>query len=112
MSEKLRVGVIQTIHTAAADRVEFVRQEIPERFFPPGYRQTDPWDRVFFGNLIHNFCEEIVSGGEVNQGNFAQSARVQEIINAAALSHRKHEWVNLPLDENEKELKNIRMSPF
>ena len=105
-------GVIQTIHTATADRVEFVQQEIPERFFPPGYRQTDPWDRVFFGNLIHNFCEEILSGGEINQGNFAQSARVQEIINAAALSHRKHEWVNLPLDENEKELKNIRMSPF
>ena len=106
-------GVIQTIQTATAEKVEFMQQEIPERFFPPAYRPTDPWDRVFFGNLIHNFCEEIMAGGETNQGNFAQSARVQELINAAALSHRLHRWIDLPLGEKyEKELKNIITSPF
>jgi hypothetical protein len=41
--------------------------------------------------------QEIVDGGEANEGNFAQSARVQEIINAVALSHREHRWVTLPL---------------
>ena len=90
-------GVIQTIHTAKPDAVEFVRQEIPDRFFPPGFRNDDPWSTAFFGNLVHNFCEEIVEGGDVNQGDFAQSARVQEIINAVTLSHRTRRWVGLPL---------------
>ena len=90
-------GVIQTIHTARPDAVEFVRREIPDRFFPPGFREDDPWSAAFFGNLVHNFCQEIVDGGSANQGDFAQSARVQEIINAVALSHRTRRWVDLPL---------------
>lgn len=90
-------GVIQTIHTATPDAVEFVQREIPERYFPPGAQPDDDWSTAFYGNLVHNFCQEIVDGGEVNQGNFAQSARVQEIINAAALSHRQRAWVDLPL---------------
>jgi predicted dehydrogenase len=94
-------GVIQTIHTAKPDAVEFVQQEIPDRFFPPGFRDDDPWSTAFFGNLVHNFCQEIVDGGEVNQGDFAQSARVQEIINAVALSHRTRQWVDLPLTEGD-----------
>jgi predicted dehydrogenase len=96
-------GVIQTIHTARPDAVEFVRQEIPRRFFPPGFREDDPWSTAFFGNLVHNFCEEIVEGGETNQGDFAQSARVQEIINAVARSHRRRAWVELPLEQEDGE---------
>jgi len=90
-------GVIQTIHTAKPDAVEFVQREIPPKYFPPGFQTTDPWSTAFYGNLVHNFCEEIVSGGAVNQGNFAQSARVQEIINAVTLSHRTRAWIDLPL---------------
>lgn len=97
-------GVIQTIKTARPDAVEFVEQEIPERYMPPGYHRDDEWGTAFYGNLVHNFCEEILADGDVNQGNFAQSARVQEIINAAALSHRKRGWVDLPLlDQDEAE---------
>ena len=44
--------------------------------------------------------EEIVAGGSVNQGDFAQSARVQEVINAVTLSHRERRWVDLPLDRS------------
>ncbi|MDP2959733.1 MAG: Gfo/Idh/MocA family oxidoreductase, partial [Longimicrobiales bacterium] len=77
-------GVIQTIKTAKPDAVEFVEREIPERYFPPGYRKGDAWGTAFYGNLVHNFCQEIQDGGETNQGDFAQSARVQEIINAVA----------------------------
>jgi len=95
-------GVIQTIHTAKPDAVEFVQKEIPERFFPPGFREDDPWSTAFFGNLVHNFCQEILEGGETNQGDFAQSARVQEIINAVARSHRKRAWVDLPLEESDE----------
>ena len=93
--------VIQTIHTAKPDAVEFVEQKIPDKYFPPGYRQGEPWDSAFYSNLVHNFCQEIVDGGETNQGNFAQSARVQEIINAVTLSHRTHQWVTLPLEPDE-----------
>ena len=93
-------GVIQTIHTAKPDAVEFVQQEIPERYFPPGYEPGDHWGTAFYGNLVHNFCEEIVEGGSTNQGDFAQSARVQEVINAVALSHRERRWVELPLGDD------------
>lgn len=90
-------GVIQTIHTATPDAVEFVRQDIPERYFAPGAQPDDHWSTAFYGNLVHDFCGEIVNGGATNQGNFAQSARVQEIINAVTLSHRERRWIDLPL---------------
>jgi predicted dehydrogenase len=90
-------GEIQTLKKATPDEVEFVNVEIPMRFFPPGHQKSDRWDTVFYGCLVQNFLEEIVNGGDTNQGNFAQSARVQEVINAAAQSHREHRWVNLPL---------------
>ena len=90
-------GVMQTLRKATPDAVEFVPVDIPDRFTPPGHQPSDPWSTVFYGCLIQNFLEEIYDGGEANQGNFAQSARVQEIINAVALSHRESRWVNLPL---------------
>lgn len=93
-------GVIQTIHTAKPDAVEFVQQEIPEQYFPPGYTDDDHWGTAFYGNLVHNFCQEILAGDETNQGDFAQSAKVQEIINAVALSHRERRWVDLPMGDD------------
>lgn len=33
----------------------------------------------------------------VSARSFEQSARVQELINAATLSHREERWVHLPL---------------
>jgi predicted dehydrogenase len=91
-------GVCQTLHQAKPDAVEFVPVDIPERYFPPGYIPGEPWPSLFYANLVHNFMEEIVSGGDENQGNFAQSARVQEIINAVEQSFRERRWVDLPLD--------------
>ncbi len=90
-------GVCQTLHGAQPDAVEFVPMEIPERFFPPGYQEGEPWPSLFYANLVHNFMQEIVAGGDENQGNFAQSARVQEVINAVELSVREARWVDLPL---------------
>jgi predicted dehydrogenase len=103
-------GVIQTIHTATAAAVEFVQQEIPARYFPPGFEEGDEWGTAFYGNLIHNFCEEILAGGTTNQGNFAQSARVQEVINAVALSHQQRRWVDLPLGPEDRPV--VQPSPF
>ncbi len=81
-----------------ADEVAYVPIDIPDQFFPPGSPAGDPWDALFYSNLVHSFMQEIVSGGNENQGNFSQSARVQEIINAVELSFRQRRWVDLPLD--------------
>ena len=86
---------IQTTADAAA--VKFRPLEIPAQYWNPGHQENDEWDTAFYGCLIQNFLEEIVSGGEKNEGNFEQSARVQELINAATLSHREERWVHLPL---------------
>lgn len=102
-------GVIQTIHTAKPDAVEFVQQEIPDEYFPPGFTDDDHWGTAFYGNLVHNFCQEILEGGDTNQGDFAQSAKVQEIINAVALSHRERRWVDLPLAD---EIDGGQQSPY
>ena len=93
-------GTIQTIKTATPDAVEFVEREIPERYFAPGARPDDHWSTAFYGNLVHNFMEEIVEGGDTNQGDFAQSARVQEVINAVTLAHRQRRWIDLHLDRS------------
>ena len=82
---------------ADADAVKFRELPIPEKYWNPGHRADDAWDTAFYGCLIQNFLEEIVSGGEKNEGNFAQSARVQELINAAEASHREEKWIHLPL---------------
>lgn len=80
-----------------AHEVEYVDTAIPDSFYPPGYTAGEPWPSMFYANLVHNFMEEIVSGGEENQGNFAQNAIVQEIINAVEISFRERRWVDLPL---------------
>jgi predicted dehydrogenase len=92
-------GIPQTLHQAKPDAVEFVPVEIPTEYFPHGYTPGEPWSSLFYANLVHDFMDEIVSGGDKNQGNFAQSARVQEIINAVDLSFRERRWVDLPLDK-------------
>lgn len=84
--------------SAHASEVEYVPVEIPGRFYPPGYTVGEPWPSMFYANLVHNFNEEILSRGPENQGNFAQSARVQEIINAVEISFRERRWVDLPLE--------------
>jgi predicted dehydrogenase len=83
-----------------ASEVAYVPVEVPDKFYPPGYRVGEPWPSMFYANLVHNFNEEILHGDAANQGNFAQSARVQEIINAVELSFRERRWVDLPLAED------------
>ena len=80
-----------------AHEVEYVEVDIPDSYYPPGYTPGEPWPAMFYANLVHNFMEEIVNDTDENQGNFAQSAQVQEIINAVEISHRERRWVDLPL---------------
>jgi predicted dehydrogenase len=86
----------QTLYEAKPDAVEYKEVIIPEIFFPPGYIKGEPWPSLFYTNLVHDFMKEIQGEKDSNQGNFAQSAKVQEIINAVELSHKKAEWVSIP----------------
>ncbi|MEI2616382.1 MAG: Gfo/Idh/MocA family oxidoreductase [Thermomicrobiales bacterium] len=90
-------GVAETIRVATPDEVEFRELEIPDRFYPAGGSPNESWRSLFFANLIKDFIDEIIEGGERNQGSFFDGARVQEAINAVALSHHERRWVDLPL---------------
>jgi predicted dehydrogenase len=90
-------GIAETMKIATPDAVEFKEVTIPERFYPAGGHQRESWRSMFYANLIHDFVDEIRDGGERNQGNFADGAWVQEVINAVELSFRERRWVDMPL---------------
>lgn len=90
-------GVAETIKVATPDDVEFRELEIPERFYPVGGHPRESWRTLFYANLINDFLDEIIEGGERNQGNFEDGAWVQEAINAVELSFHERRWVDLPL---------------
>jgi predicted dehydrogenase len=90
-------GCCQTIKTARADAVEFTDAEIPARFFPPGGHSGEPWEYLFYSNLVADFLDEICDGGRASQGDFAQGALVQETINAFEASFRTRAWASFPL---------------
>jgi hypothetical protein len=91
-------GVAETIKVATPDDVEFRELEIPPEFYPPGGHPRESWRSLFYANLIRDFVDEIIDGGERNQGNFDDGAWVQEAINAVERSYRERRWVDLPLD--------------
>ena len=90
-------GLCQTIRTARKDAVEFTEAEVPARFFPPGGHSGEPWEYLFYSNLVSDFATEILAGCQTNQGDFAQGALVQETINAFEASFRARAWVDFPL---------------
>jgi predicted dehydrogenase len=96
--QKLEYADGWTTPDADAAAVKYHEIEVPDKYWNPGHQPDDEWDTAFYGCLIQNFLEEIASGGEKNEGNFEQSARVQELINAAELSHREERWVYMPLE--------------
>ena len=91
-------GVAETIKVARPDAVEFEELKIPERFYPTGGHAKESWRSMFYANLIKDYIDEILAGGDRNQGNFDDGAAVQEVINAVELSFRERRWVDLPLE--------------
>jgi predicted dehydrogenase len=91
-------GICQTIKTARKDAVEFAERDIPPRFFPPAGHSGEPWEYLFYSNLITDFITEIRDDAATTQGDFAQAALVQETINAFEASYRRRAWVSFPLD--------------
>ncbi|PPK66059.1 Gfo/Idh/MocA family oxidoreductase [Actinokineospora auranticolor] len=90
-------GVCQTIRTATKDAAEYVEREVPAEFFPPGGASTEDWGALFYANLCADFATELLDGGDTNQGDFEQSALVQETINAFEASFHRRAWVDFPL---------------
>jgi predicted dehydrogenase len=90
-------GCCETIKTARKDAVEFVEAEIPAKFFPPGGHSGEPWEFLFYSNLVTDFITDIRDPGRPGQGDFAQGALVQETINAFEQSFRCRAWVDFPL---------------
>ena len=91
-------GVAETIKVATPDDVEFRELEIPQDFYPEDGHPRESWRSLFYANLIKDFLDEIIDGGDRNQGNFDDGAWVQEAINAVELSYRERRWVDLPLE--------------
>jgi len=90
-------GVMETLKGARPDAVEFKDVEIQQRLFPEGGDVHEPWPRLYYSNLTANFVDEILEGGDRNEGNFADAAWVQEVINAVEQSHHARSWIDLPL---------------
>jgi len=90
-------GICQTISKARKDAVEFVEEQVPDRYFPPGGHSGEPWEYLFYSGLVSDFTAEILDGGRACQGDFAQGALVQETINAFEESFRRRAWVDFPL---------------
>src|SRR3954447_17449731 len=90
-------GVMETLKGAKPDAVEFVDLDVPQRLLPVGRDVHEPWPRLYYSNLTANFVDEILAGGEKNEGGFGDAAWVQEVINAVEQSHFDRCWVGLPL---------------
>lgn len=90
-------GICESLRAATADQVEFRELEVPRAFYPPGGSSRESWRTLFYANLISSFLTEIAEDPGVNEGNFTDGARVQEVINAVEASFREERWVSLPL---------------
>ena len=93
-------GVIETIHTAKPDAVEFVQQESgPGAVFPPRSSSR----RLVGDGLLRKPDPPASSRRSSTRPRptpptSPRVPRVQEIINAVELSHRTRQWVDLPLE--------------
>src|SRR5919199_85751 len=69
-------GVAETVKIATPEDVEFRQVEIPQQFYPAGGHPRESWRSLFYANLVKDFIDEILAGGDRNQGNFADGAWV------------------------------------
>jgi predicted dehydrogenase len=90
-------GICETLKAATPDQVEFRDLAVPERFYPAGGSPRESWRTLFYANLVSSFISEILSDDPSNEGDFADGAWVQEVINAVEQSFRERRWISLPL---------------
>jgi hypothetical protein len=90
-------GICETLKAAKPDQVEFRDLAVPDRFYPAGGSPRESWRTLFYANLIASFIGEIRGEVEGNEGDFADGAWIQEVINAVESSFRERRWISLPL---------------
>ena len=90
-------GICETLKAAQPDQVEFRDLAVPDRFYPAGGSPRESWRTLFYANLIASFIGEIRGDVEGNEGDFADGAWIQEVINAVENSFRERRWITLPL---------------
>ncbi len=90
-------GVCESLQVATADQVEFRPLPVPERFYPEGGHSRESWRTLFYANLVRSFIDEVLAEGPENEGDFADGAWVQEVINGVEQSFRERRWISLPL---------------
>jgi predicted dehydrogenase len=90
-------GICERLKAATPNKVEFRDLAVPERFYPPNGNPRESWRTLFYANLIASFIGEIRGEVEGNEGDFADAAWIQEVINAVENSFRERRWISLPL---------------
>ena len=93
-------GICETLKAATPDQVEFRDVAVPDRLYPAGGSARESWRTLFYANLISSFIGEIRGDVEGNEGDFADGAWIQEVINAVERSFRERRWISLPLAGN------------
>jgi len=84
-------GVMETLHRARADAVEFEPVALPASAYPPGTDAHTPWPELYYRNLIRHFVDEILEGSPADC-TFADGAESQRIVDAIVRSHRTRAW--------------------
>lgn len=69
----------------------------PAHHLPPGGSARESWRTLFYANLMSSFMDELTGVRHGSEGDFADAAWVQEVINAVERSFRERRWVSLPL---------------
>lgn len=88
-------GISESLKIATPGNPEFRDVVIPERLYGTGQRENS-WINLYFRNLAQAFVSEIAENREP-EANFLSGVKVQEIEDAVFLSHKKREWISLPL---------------
>jgi predicted dehydrogenase len=84
-------GVMETLHRARADAVEFEPVALPASAYPPGTDVHTPWPELYYRNLIRHFVDEILERSPADC-TFADGAESQRIVDAIVRSHRTRVW--------------------
>lgn len=89
-------GIMETLHFATADKVEFKPVTIKPSALPPGTSLNTPWPELYYRNLVRHFVDEILDGS-APECTFLDGAKSQAIVDAITLSFTERQWVDVPM---------------
>lgn len=87
-------GVMETLHRATADAVEFEPVVLADSAYPPGTDIHTPWPELYYRNLVSHFVDEILDA-RPQECTFDDGAESQRIVDAIVRSFETRSWVAL-----------------